>query len=121
MRKTLLFFGFCAVLVSACDTATTPRFAAAGPTGPSGGGGGGGHSALVIQPSQVEILVGGGFQLTTNAPGIALSWQTSNSAIAGVTASGFVTGLGAGIATITATSSSDPAQTASATVIVRNR
>ena len=121
MRKHILLFGFCAVFVSACDMATTPRFAAAGPSGASGGGGGHGHSALVIQPSQVEIFVGGSIQLTTNAPGIPLSWQTSNSAIAGVSVSGFVTGQGPGIATISVSATSDPSQTASATVLVRSR
>ena len=118
MRITTLLFGVCAVLTLGCDTSPTVRLAAAGPSTTPIGGGGTGHSALLIQPSRIEITVGGGYQLTTNAPGIPLTWRTSNSAIAGVSASGFVSGNGAGIATITATSISDGSQTASATVVV---
>ena len=121
MRNRIVLFGLCAVLAAACDTSPVDHLAAAGPGTPSAGGPGNGQSALVIQPSQVEILVGGTFQLSTNAPGIALTWRTSNSAIAGVSSSGLVSGMNAGIAVVTATATSDASQTASATVVVRSR
>jgi Bacterial Ig-like domain (group 2) len=121
MRNTFLLFGLCAVLAAGCDTSPMDHIAAAGQGGSSSGGGGNGSSALVVQPSQVEINVGGTFQLSTNAPGISLVWRTSNSAIAGVSATGLVSGVNAGIAVVTATSTSDPTQTASATVVVSSR
>ena len=120
MRHKLFVFGFCAVAAAACDMSPNPRFAAAGPTPPTLGGGGG-QNALVVQPAQVEIFVGATFQLTTNAHGAALFWNTSNSSIARVSSSGLVSGVNAGIAIITATSAADPSQTASSTVIVSTR
>lgn len=121
MRHSVLLFGLCAVLAVGCDTAPVENIAAAGPGTPSAGGGNNHHSSLVIQPSQVDMLVGGTFQLTTNAAGAALFWRTSNSAIAGVSSTGLVTGVNAGFAIITATAASDPTQTASATVVVSTR
>jgi Big-like domain-containing protein len=121
MQKHAIIFGICAVLVAGCDMSPNPRIAAVGPTEPSIGGVGNRHSALVIQPSQVDLFVGATFQLTTNAPGTPLTWRTTNPAIAGISATGLVSGMSAGIATITATASADPSQTASATVIVRSR
>jgi len=69
-------------------------------------------ASVTVSPATASITVGATTQLTANpkdANGTALSgrvvtWATSNAAVATVSASGLVTGVAAGSATITATS-----------------
>src|SRR2546427_7274512 len=69
-------------------------------------------ASVTVSPATASVTVGATSQLTATAKdanGTALSgrvvtWATSNAAVATVSASGLVTGVAAGAATITATS-----------------
>jgi acid phosphatase type 7 len=77
---------------------TEPTLARGGPT----------LKSVTVTPSSASIAVGGTVQLTATAspPKAASSftWSTSNAAVATVSASGLVTGVAAGTATIRASS-----------------
>jgi acid phosphatase type 7 len=77
---------------------TEPTLARGGPT----------LKSVTVTPSSASIAVGGTVQLTATAspPKAATSftWSTSNAAVATVSASGLVTGVAAGTATIRASS-----------------
>lgn len=85
---------------------------ATGPGGGGGGGGGGGVASVSVSPSTGSIAVGATTTLAAaplDASGNAVSgatvtWGTSDANIATVSTSGVVTGVGAGTATISATS-----------------
>jgi len=86
-----------ALLVSGCDTT--------GPTEPE----------LTINIETASLEIGGNVQLTArNARGV-VDWSSSNTAVATVVSTGFVTAVGPGTATITATVGS---KSASSTVTV---
>ena len=79
-------------------------------------------TGVSVAPASVALNVSGTAQLTaavapTNASNKSVSWTTSNAAVATVNASGLVTGVGAGTATITATTQ-DGGKTAASTVTV---
>lgn len=81
-----------------------------------GGNGGGGtgpdrvFTTLVVQPASATVIVGQTTPLTaiardqnnSNMSGLTVTWQSNNTSIATVNASGVVTGVAAGTATITA-------------------
>src|SRR2546426_365657 len=68
-------------------------------------------ASVVVSPATATVLVGGTTQLSATPKdaagnvlaGRAVTWTSSNPAIATVSAAGFVTGVAAGAATITAT------------------
>lgn len=67
-------------------------------------------TGVEVEPFSSEISIGGTEQLTatvlpTNASNKAVTWSSSNSSIASVNTSGLVTGVAAGSATITVTTS----------------
>src|SRR2546428_10988953 len=82
-------------------------------------------ASVAVSPAAAGLTVGATTQLTAtpkDANGTALSsravtWATSNAAVATVSASGVVTGVAAGSATITATSEG---QSGTASVTVTN-
>lgn len=110
-----------ALALAACDQ-TTSRLAGIGATTGSGSGNnGGGVSSLFISPNRVQLLVGGTFQLGTNAPFSLqnqVQWNSLQSTIVLVSPSGLVTGVAPGTATVTARYAFDTTRVASATVIV---
>ena len=69
------------------------------------GAGGPKVKTVSVSPGSASIAIGATVQLTgtSNPAGFALAWSSSNGSVASVTQSGLVTGLGAGIATISAT------------------
>jgi hypothetical protein len=84
---------------------------------------------VTMEPSSAVITtVGGTVQLTLvardaangvlNVTGIPVTWNSSNTAVATVNASGLVTGLSAGSSTITASSELFPGETRTASVTV---
>lgn len=82
---------------------------------------GSGNQSLQVVPSAAQIPVGQLAQLQTNAPLSLLNqvqWRSSNPNIAAVNATGGVTGIFPGIATITARFAFDTTQAATATVTV---
>src|SRR3989442_1693526 len=82
-------------------------------------------ASVVVSPAAANVYVGGAVQLTTTPKdaagnvlvGRAVTWASSNPAIATVSASGLVTGLAVGSTTITATSEG---QSGTAAVTVSN-
>ena len=79
-------------------------------------------TGVSVAPSTLELEVGQSSTLTAtvapaNAANPAVSWTTSNAAVATVSSSGLVTAIGAGSATITATTE-DGGFTATSTVTV---
>ena len=80
------------------------------PTEPSLAKGGPGVKSVTVTPSSASIAVNGTVQLTATASppkaATGFTWSTSNAAVATVSASGLVTGVAAGTATIRATSGS---------------
>jgi hypothetical protein len=109
-----------ALALAACDQ-TTSRLAGIGATTGSGSGNNGGVSTLFISPNRVQLLVGGTFQLGTNAPFSLqnqVQWNSLQSTIVLVSPSGLVTGVAPGTATVTARYSFDTTRVATATVIV---
>jgi len=80
------------------------------PTEPALAKGGPGVKAVTVSPSSASIVVSGTVQLTATASppksATSFTWTTSNAAVATVSASGLVTGVAAGAATIRATAGS---------------
>jgi uncharacterized protein YjdB len=80
-------------------------------------------ASVTLQPPTLSLRVGGAGVLTatvdarSGAP-TSVTWASSNNAVASVNASGRVTGILPGQATITATSTYDPSKHGSATVSV---
>jgi len=87
----------------------TERQLPVAPTDPSLAKGGPGVKAVTVTPSSATIAVQGTVQLTATASppksASSFTWSTSNAAVATVSTSGLVSGVGAGTATIRATSS----------------
>jgi hypothetical protein len=84
----------------------TERQTAVEPTAPSLAKGGPSIKSISVSPASATIAVNGSVQLTaTVSPpkaATSVTWSTSNAAVATVTSSGFVNGVGAGTATISA-------------------
>ena len=81
--KKLLIFAMAALTLVACkDKKDEPQ-----------------QDKLTLNESEISVAVGATFQLTAN---MEVTWSSSNSEIAGVSASGLVTGVAKGEATITA-------------------
>ncbi|MGC4038461.1 MAG: Ig-like domain-containing protein [Chitinophagaceae bacterium] len=79
-------------------------------------------TGVTLNPTSASIVTGGTQQLTatiapSNATNQAVTWSSSNTAIATVSATGLVTAVAAGTATITVTTQ-DGAKTATATITV---
>lgn len=79
-------------------------------------------AGITLSPSSVSLSVGGTAQLTatlspTNASNQAVSWSSSDTAVATVSSSGLATGVQEGSATITATSD-DGSYTATSEITV---
>jgi hypothetical protein len=85
----------------------TERQLPVAPTDPSLAKGGPGVKTVTVSPSSATVAVNDNVQLTaTVSPAKAatsVTWSTSNAAVATVSASGLVTGVAAGTATIRAT------------------
>jgi len=81
-------------------------------------------TAVTVVPGNLQLAVGGTASLVatvTATPGITdrtVTWSSSNTAVATVSASGVVTGVGAGTAAIVATSKADSKVTGAAAVTV---
>jgi hypothetical protein len=79
-------------------------------------------TGVTVAPTSATVSVGGTTQLTatitpSNSTNQAVTWSTSNSSVATVNTSGLVTGVAAGTATITVTTS-DGGKTATSTITV---
>ncbi|MEO6527941.1 MAG: Ig-like domain-containing protein [Gemmatimonadaceae bacterium] len=109
MRKRYLSAGAAAVvlLVLSC---TERQQSPVLPTEPTLARGGAKLKSITVSPSAATVTVGQSAQLTATAsPPSApatIVWSSSNAAVATVSASGLVTGVAAGSATISATSGS---------------
>ena len=108
MRKPIWLLSAAAVIafgLSCSDQQQNPTV----PTGPSLARGGPKVKSVQVSPSSATVLVGGMVQLTATASPASVTatftWQSSNTAVASVSASGLVSGSAAGSATITATAS----------------
>lgn len=80
-------------------------------------------TAITLAPSSISVTLGSTAQVTasilpTNASNPSVAWISSNSTIATVSSTGVVTGVAAGIATITATSVAKASIKAMGTVTV---
>lgn len=129
MRMPILIAaGIAALVITACDQATSPIVARLGGDSPASGSSGGSTAGtngtttpLAIAPNQLGLTVGGTFTLTTNAP-VALQnqleWRSAEPNIAAVSEAGVVTGIAPGTAVVTARYSFDTTQSASAIVSV---
>jgi hypothetical protein len=78
-----------------------------------------------ISPDNVSLVVGETIQLMANVEGVdpkatlTVMWTSSNAAIAKVDAAGKVTAIATGIASISATSTAEPSQSASVSVRIQ--
>src|SRR4029077_16206261 len=106
MTRTLRWLVIGTGLVSAaCRSPTGGHHGGGG-----GGGGGAGAGSVAVSPPTACLTAGQTVQLTTIAKdsagnvltGYTVTWTTSNAAVATVSATGLVTGVAAGSATITA-------------------
>ena len=106
-------------LLAGCATALLLACGGSGSPGPSGPVGGGVVSSVQITSSTTTVNVGATLTLSasardatgTNVAGAAIAWSSSAPNIATVSSSGVVTGVLAGTATITASSSGFSAST----------
>ena len=117
MRHSLIMLcTACLMTVAACDQATSPQLL------PFGGRvTGGTPTQLQIFPNAVQLTVGQSADLQTNAPLSLIhqvQWLSSNPNIAAVSASGRVTGMFPGVATITARFAFDTTRSATALATV---
>jgi uncharacterized protein YjdB len=82
--------------------------------------------SVAVTPANPSVLVGDGVQLSATVTVVggaaaSVTWSTSNAAIATVSPSGQVTGVAAGTATITATSTFDATKSGSVSLTVNPR
>lgn len=109
--------GIAVASLAACETRITePRFASIG-----GGTSTPNSAPLVISPDTVTIAVGTTVQMTASAGSAIqgqLTWSSSNTSVATVSATGLVTAFAPGTSTISATNGNDPRTTGFATVNV---
>ena len=79
--------------------------------------------SITVSPEEMKTMVGGSYQLTAQLTPWTLSdmsvtWSSSDEKVAVVDELGFVTAVGEGSATITATSVADPTKSATSTIEV---
>ncbi|HVX41447.1 MAG TPA: Ig-like domain-containing protein [Gemmatimonadaceae bacterium] len=121
---SLIALTIAAAALSACDQATAPRVAGLGGTGTVSGGGTTTNNTtapLLVNPGSLQLAVGATFQLGTNAPVSLQSqvqWTSLQSTIATVSASGLVSAVAPGTATIVARYAFDTTRAATATINV---
>lgn len=87
-------------------------------TGTGTGGGTGTTTTLTITPASATINVGGSIQLISNVFSDQVRWQSDAPAVAGVSPSGMVVGLAAGVAPIRVVLLADTTRQAVATITV---
>lgn len=109
--------------LAACDQAAAPRIAGLGGAGTASDTATNNNTTqpLLVNPSQLQLGIGATFQLTTNAPVSLQSqvqWNSLQSTIATVSASGLVSAVAPGTATIVARYSFDTTRVATATIHV---
>ncbi|MGH7594402.1 MAG: Ig-like domain-containing protein, partial [Gemmatimonadales bacterium] len=115
--RSALAAGVVALGLAACGDNVTVQ----PPPPPSGGG----VTAVNVTPANATVGVGQTIQLAASViadSGVstALNWTSSNAAIATVSASGLVTGVGLGTTTVIATSVASPSHSSAAQVTVTN-
>lgn len=112
-RLTLVLAGVLALATSACETRVDPPTALMMLNG-------GDSSGLVVTPAAVELRIGQSAQLSVSGPAEFLPpvYSTNDANVATVSATGVVTGVGAGTTIITIASSADPARRTRAVVRV---
>ncbi|MGH7524117.1 MAG: Ig-like domain-containing protein, partial [Gemmatimonadales bacterium] len=115
--RSVLAAGVVALGLAACGDNVT----VSSPPPPSGGG----VSQVTVTPPSVTIGVGQTEQLAVSVvadSGVAttVNWTTGNSAVATVSATGVVTGVGLGSTSIIATSTANSARSSAAQVTVTN-
>ncbi len=112
-----------AAAILACDQGAAPQLAGLGGTGAISRGGTSNDTIqpLIVNPGQLQLALGATFQLTTNAPASLqnqVQWNSLESTIATVSASGLVSAVAPGTATIVARYSFDTTRAATATINV---
>jgi hypothetical protein len=122
MRNPFIVIALGAAVLAGCEQSATPMIAGIGPaTFIPPGNITSNLLPLVISPSSVNLLVGGVFQFSTNAPLTLrnnVEWGTLESNIVTISPTGLVNAVGLGTATITARYSFDTLRVATATVFV---
>jgi hypothetical protein len=122
MRNPLIVIALGAAVLAGCEQSTSPMVAGIGPaTFIPPGNIAGNVAPLFISPSSIQLLVGGVFQFTTNAPLTLrnqVEWGTLESNVVTISPTGLVNAVGLGTATITARYSFDTLRVAVATVFV---
>lgn len=139
MRRTLLVLAtLAAAALAACDQAAFPTVAGLGGgtgsqgTGTGGGSGTGGSQSgtgtgggsvvtLTITPPTATIVAGTSIQLITNVFDDQVRWESLNPTVAGVSPSGMVVGLTAGVAPIRVVLLADTTRQAQAVITVLGR
>lgn len=119
----LIALSIAAAALTACDQAAAPRIAGLGGAGAVSGGGTSNNTTqpLIVNPGRLQLAVGATFQLTTNAPATLqnqVQWNSLQSTIATISASGLVTAVAPGTATIVARYAFDTTRVATATIDV---
>src|SRR6266542_44767 len=107
MRRLILpVFFLSTFIITACGESPTPPEVSSSDLSLQAARGPGGSKVkfIAVAPSSVTVLVGQTTQLTaaTRPPNVSVLWTTADPAIATVSQSGVVTGVGAGITTIAA-------------------
>lgn len=122
MRTSLFVVSVSALMLAACGESTSPRIAGlGGSTNSPPGNASSNTNPLVISPSQIQLVVGGKFQLSTNAPTslqAQVQWASLQPAVATVSQTGMVTAVTPGTTIVTARYSFDSTHVASATINV---
>jgi hypothetical protein len=122
MRNSLIVIALGTAVLAGCEQSTSPMVAGIGPaTFIPPGNITNNLAPLFISPPSVQLLVGGVFQFTTNAPLTLrnnVEWGTLESNVVTISPTGLVNAVGLGTATITARYSFDTLRVATATVFV---
>jgi hypothetical protein len=104
MRKRLQSVATSVAIVAFVLSCTDHQSSPVAPLDPTLARGGPGVKAVTVTPSSATIAVNGTVQLTATASppksASSFTWTSSNTAVATVSASGLVTGVGGGTATI---------------------
>jgi uncharacterized protein YjdB len=122
MRTPFVVVSVIAVMLAACGESTSPRIAGlGGSTNSPPGNASSNVNPLVISPSQIQMVVGGTSQLSTNAPTslqAQVQWGSLQPAVATVSQTGLVTAVAPGTTIVTARYAFDSTHVASATINV---
>ena len=132
-RTTLLLAALVSTAVLACEQSAFPTVAGLGGGGTTSNGTGGGTgtggtgtgtgstgttTTLVLSPNTATISVGASVQLTANVFNDQIRWRSDAPTVAGVSPSGMVVGLAAGVAPIRIVLLADTTRQAVATITV---